>query len=338
MEEKQIFILDLSKMEKGDIILQRFSNNGSEFVRKLTNSEYSHAMLYVGNSSILHADLQGGVAAVNAQREGVENADDMVVLRLKEGVPCDMHQLIQYARRTVGTAYDRREALQITSWRKPDHEIDGATSNRQFCTKYVTMAYDAAGVKLVNDPTACTPQEILTSDKLERVEGAVRLATPAERRLVEEESEILKYQTEVTEDLLKKVQEATKDYIQANDIQTLAQLLEASFKSSEIDEAIYQICKDHPYMYMLDKYHELHPEEYDYEMFVEKYGEHSQDVAEALLSATREPDMLYRMQHWLLSQEYEKTKSKTCGVFVDLYKRLVEDSSERRTLFTIATW
>lgn len=298
MEEKILFVLDLSKMEKGDIILQRFSNNGSEFVRKLTNSEYSHAMLYMGNSSILHADLQGGVAAVNAQREGVENADDMVVLRLKEGVPCDMHQLIQYARRTVGTAYDRREALQITSWRKPDHEIDGATSNRQFCTKYVTMAYDAAGVKLVNDPTACTPQEILTSDKLERVEGAVRLATPAERRLVEEESEILKYQTEVTEDLLKKVREATKDYIQANDIQTLAQLLEASFKSSEIDEAIYQICKDHPYMHMLDKYHELHPEEYDYEMFVEKYGEHSQDVAETLLSATREPDMLYRMQHW----------------------------------------
>jgi len=338
MEEKQIFILDLSKMEKGDIILQRFSNNGSEFVRKLTNSEYSHAMLYIGNSSILHADLQGGVAAVNAQREGVENADDMVVLRLKEGVPCDMHQLIQYARRSVGTAYDRREALQITSWRKPDHEIDGATSNRQYCTKYVTMSYAAAGVKLVKDPTACTPQEILTSDKLKRVEGAVRLATPAERKLVEEESEILKYQTKVTEDLLNKVREATANSNRPEDIQTLDQLLDASLISSELDESIYQVCKGHPYFYILDKYHEIHPEEYDYDKFIEMYGKESQDVAEIFAEAMIEPDKLYRIQYWLLSLEYKKTKGKTCGLFVDLYERLVKDCAKRMTLFAIASW
>lgn len=333
MEEKQIFILDLSKMEKGDIILQRFPNEASRGIREKTGSEYSHAMLYMGNSSILHANLKGGVAAINAQREGVENADDMVVLRLKEGVSCDMHQLIQYARRTVGTAYSLKEAIQVTSDKVSGYEIDGATTNRQFCTKYVAMAYDAGGVKIVNDPTACTPQEILTSDKLERVEGAVRLATPAERRLVEEESEILTYQTELTEDLLMKVKKATQ-----HDIQTPEQLFNLSMESPELDEAIYQICKDHPYMFMLDKYHELHPEEYDYEKFVEMYGEHSQDAAETLLAATREPDMLYNIQYRLLSQEYEKTKGKTCGLFVDLYKRLVEDISERRTLFTIASW
>ena len=49
-------------------------------------------------------------------------------------------------------------------------------------------------------------------------------------------------------------------------------------------------------------------------------------------------DDYHFIQHSLLSQEYEKTKGKTCGLFVDLYKRLVEDSSERRMLFTIASW
>ena len=330
MEEKQIFILDLSKMEKGDIVLQRFPNSGSEFVRKLTNSEYSHAMLYMGNSSILHANLQGGVAAVNAQREGVENADDMVVLRLKEGVPCDMHQLIQYARRTVGTAYDRKEALQVTLWRKPDYEIDGATSNRQFCTKYVAMAYDAAGVKLVNDPTACTPQEILTSDKLERVEEAVRLATPAERMLVEEGSETLNNQTDMTEELLRAVREETKQ-----DIQTFEQLLNASLESPELDEKIYHVCKEHPYMSMLDRYHEIHPEEYDYEMFIEKYGETSWGVAWKMATDMQEQNERYCIQFILLQQEYKKKKTKTCALFVDLHKRLVHDCAERNALFMV---
>ena len=70
--------MDLSKLQKGDIILQRFPNEASRGIREKTGSEYSHAMLYMGNSSILHANLKGGVAAINAQREGVENADEKI--------------------------------------------------------------------------------------------------------------------------------------------------------------------------------------------------------------------------------------------------------------------
>lgn len=328
--EKKIFVLELSKLEKGDIILQRFPNEASRGIREKTGSEYSHAMLYMGNSSILHANLKGGVAAINAQREGVENADDMVVLRLKEGVSCDMHQLIQYARRTVGTAYSLKEAIQVTSDKVSGYEIDGATTNRQFCTKYVAMAYDAGGVKIVNDPTACTPQEILTSDKLERVEGAVRQATPAERKLVEEGSETLNNQTDMTEELLRAVREETKQ-----DIQTFEQLLDASLESPELDEMIYQICKDHPYMSMLDRYHEIRPEEYDYEMFIEKYRESSWDVAWKMASDMQEQNERYCIQYILLQQEYKKKKTKTCALFVDLHKRLVHDCAERNALFLV---
>ena len=147
-------------------------------------------------------------------------------------------------------------------------------------------------------------------------------------KLVEEESKTLNNQADLTEMLLRTVRKETK-----LDIQTFEQLLDASSESQKLDEMIYQVCKDHPYMYMLDQYHEIHPEEYDYELFMEMYKETSWSVAWKMASNLQEQNERYCIQYILLQQDYRKMKTKTCALFVDLHKRLVHDCAERNALF-----
>ena len=114
-------------------------------------------------------------------------------------------------------------------------------------------------------------------------------------KLVEEESKTLNNQADLTEMLLRTVRKETK-----LDIQTFEQLLDASSESQKLDEMIYQVCKDHPYMYMLDQYHEIHPEEYDYELFMEMYKETSWSVAWKMASDLQEQNERYCIQYILL--------------------------------------
>ena len=86
---------------------------------------------------------------------------------------------------------------------------------------------------------------------------------------------------------------------------------------------------------MLDRYHEIRPEEYDYEMFIEKYRETSRGVAWEMASKLIEQNELYCIQYILLQQEYKKKDTKTCALFVDLYRRLVHDCAERNALYLV---
>lgn len=54
------FMLDRERLRPGDIILERGYEWYSEEITKRTNSNYSHAMIYVGGT-IMEATLAGGV-------------------------------------------------------------------------------------------------------------------------------------------------------------------------------------------------------------------------------------------------------------------------------------
>ena len=67
------YIYDMSKLRYGDIILVRFPGDSlSDRVRESTNSEYSHAMLYVDDSSYIEASdrvvARNDIGFVSAKR------------------------------------------------------------------------------------------------------------------------------------------------------------------------------------------------------------------------------------------------------------------------------
>jgi len=54
-----MFLLEKDQLEIGDIILTRSESRISKMVRNLTGSQFSHAILYIGVSSVIDSDGYG---------------------------------------------------------------------------------------------------------------------------------------------------------------------------------------------------------------------------------------------------------------------------------------
>ena len=328
MSKKASFILDLSVLEFGDIILKRSSSRISQVIRDRTKSEYSHAMLYIDDAVIIHSDSKG-VSSRNAQREGVENEDDMVVLRVRKTESYDEYKLEEYARRMIGMEYDQKMARQLIGGVKYD---DGNMPNRQFCTGFVARAYAEAGLHIVADAESCSPQDLLTSDKLERVKNAVRIATKEEQELVDEKNPIAKVQEDATQDMLKQIRDKS-----GQDIQTIEQLWEACVNDEEVDEIAYEVCKDHYYFQILDEYHNQHPEEYNPLLFITKYKNKTdtENAAHTLYFTMIKQYIQYQCMYEAFKNQLALRHRKTLEHFMHHYQRLVEDCESRMAVFSI---
>ncbi|TOD75392.1 hypothetical protein, partial [Vibrio parahaemolyticus] len=76
------FIIEKSKLQLGDVILTMGEGKSSKLIAKVTGGDFSHAMIYVGNS-LVHAIPEGGVYSKNPQRLLFKNANQVKVLRYK---------------------------------------------------------------------------------------------------------------------------------------------------------------------------------------------------------------------------------------------------------------
>ncbi len=77
-EQKDInkqYIIDTSKLQKGDIIFSTSFSRLSKSIRYFTKSDFSHVMLYVDDNSIIHANGLG-VHAYNTQRMCFDNKNN----------------------------------------------------------------------------------------------------------------------------------------------------------------------------------------------------------------------------------------------------------------------
>ena len=105
-----MYIIDWNKLKEGDIILTRSASEISKHIRRLTKSEYSHAILYVGVGSCIESDGYG-VQSQNIQRLLFKNIDDVKILRLKKLESFNnIDNVIIFARQKIGTEYSLDEA------------------------------------------------------------------------------------------------------------------------------------------------------------------------------------------------------------------------------------
>nr|WP_321355567.1 YiiX/YebB-like N1pC/P60 family cysteine hydrolase [uncultured Draconibacterium sp.] len=318
-----MYIFDLDKLMVGDIILTRQNTRISQLVRQVTGSQYSHAILYVGVASIIDSDGLG-VQSNNIQRKLIENPNDAVVLRLKDATDTEiLMEAETYARRMIGMAYSTNEA-------KISHltdELEAKEPNRQFCTRFVAKSYEYAGVNIVNNPNYCTPEDLLQSDKLIKIDDCLRIANEKEIEFANSENPLEK-QTEIHNAIFVKARELT-----GKDVQTFEQINECIVETPEIDSEMSEFVKDSGYLDMMEKDEEINPQHYNAEKMIEYYKAPEVIFEVAMKFATTESHTRERLEMTIahliqLDKLYPRDYFK---MEIELYRKLIAYSYKRET-------
>lgn len=310
-----LYIIPISELEKGDILLTSENSATSKAVRKSTGSNFSHAILYVGSGSYIHSDANG-VHSGNLQRLLFDASENVTVLRVK----CDQETINQaciFARSKIGTTYSVRSAVNAklkASKRKNE--------NRQFCSRLVAQAYEYAGVKLVDDASFCTPQEILESQSIQEVPGKVRKATDEEIKFANSENPIEK-QSNITNEILSKVRKLTK-----KDIQSLEQITQYVIENPVHDQQISKIYRDSGYLTMWEYEITKNAWRYDGRVFLNLPLPINELIEMAKFEKDSAQERLGLYKHNLEQYFYinEIHKLEYSSIHFDLYKKLVENT------------
>ena len=289
-------------------------------IRRESESDFSHALLYAGHGSCLESGGLG-VSARNIQRIILEEEDSATLYRLKNWKADVVDRAIQYARGLVGTEYGSAEARRAVREQKSSAE----RPNRQFCTRYVAQAYEHAGIQMVENPDYCSPGDIEDSDALSMINECLR---PAEDYEVDraEGPNPLEKQLEAQQEILGEVRDRYD-----NDVQTMGQLVEFVVENEELDEEVAEIIRNSGFLelWKIDK--KRNPHYYNYNVFNKKVPERQKDsVANFLLSEARE-SRKRRFEPTLLTLGllWNNKELETLEILVLLYKRLIGWTEER---------
>ncbi|WP_261859280.1 YiiX/YebB-like N1pC/P60 family cysteine hydrolase [Photobacterium sanguinicancri] len=248
-----MYLLDRTKLKPGDIILTRSNEKNSSLICKITKSDFSHAILHVGESSYIHSDPYG-VHSSNIQRLLIDELRFAKVVRVDN--PVAIEKAIAYARLQVGTSYSKVSAA--NAFAKVFTKLD---AKRQFCSRLVAKAFESAGVRLVANSDACLPQEIADSIFVHEVKDCVYQAEPEEIEFANSFDPIKK-QTEITNSILKSTRK-----LLGNKIQSLSDITSALIADPKYDNEITKIYESSGYLTMWVYEQERNPWRYSVDLF-----------------------------------------------------------------------
>lgn len=321
-----MYIINSSQLQEGDILLTRSSSRESQLIRQITNCDYSHAILYVGVKSCIESDGLG-VQSQNIQRLLFENSNDVMILRLKDN-DNKITKAIEFARQKIGTEYSTSEA-KLTRLEK---EISAKKPNRQFCTRFVAQAYSHAGVLLVENPDYCSPQEILESEKLYKINDILRIATEKEIEYAKSKSP-LERQTEIHNIIF----ESARNILNS-DVQNFEQLAHELIKQPEKDSEIVKIIRDSGYLEMWKKDVNKNPWFYDFAKFLEHIRNPKQILEIGTFLSTTENITRSRFIETkkFLEKGYRYSGLEYFKIEIELYDKLIELSKTRENIGLLA--
>jgi len=313
-----MYLLDREKLKQGDIILTCSNEKPSKTIRMLTRTEYSHAILYVGEGSYIHSDL-AGVHSGNTQRLIIDSPDFVKVVRVNN--QSAINKAIEYARLQIGTSYSRLSAANAGA--KVFSKLD---TKRQFCSRLVAKSYEYAGVELVSNSETCLPQEIADSNFVTVIENCVYLASEKEIEFALSYDPIKK-QSEITNSILKSVRK-----LLGNKIQSLSDITSHLIEDHKFDKEVTEIYEQSGFLDMWRYEKEKNPWRYDVELFKAlhltnhelKHHAHKElEIAESLLA-------LYKNNLEQYFYIMEQHKLQYAEQQFNLYKQLVENALDHK--------
>lgn len=313
-----MYLLDRSKLKPGDIILTRSDEKNSSLICRITNSDFSHAILYVGESSYIHSDPYG-VHSSNIQRLLINSIKYAKVVRIDN--PVAIEKAIIYARLQIGTSYSKVSAA--NAFVKIFTKLD---AKRQFCSRLVAKAFESAGVRLVANSDACLPQEIADSQYVYEVKDCVYQAEPDEIAFANSYDPIKK-QTEITNSILKSARK-----LLGNKIQSLSDITSALITDSKYDDEITAIYATSGYLTMWEYEQEQNPWRYNIDLFNALPLSESERYALARQELENANKLLYLYKNNLEQYFYirELHGLKYASQQFSLYEKLVENALEHK--------
>jgi hypothetical protein len=162
------------RLQAGDIILTTTTATVSRVIRWATRSDVSHGIVCVQSHSVIDATAEG-VQSRNIQRLFFEDDCGLHVLRYHSGSsPQQTQTICDFVRSQIGAQYSTPEAVRTV--------FGGATSwtTKQFCSRLVAQAFNAAGIKLVRNPNYCSPAELQSSEYLREISDCIELVSGEE--------------------------------------------------------------------------------------------------------------------------------------------------------------
>lgn len=255
------FIIEKSKLQLGDVILTMGEGKSSKFIAKVTGGDFSHAMIYVGNS-LVHAIPEGGVYSKNPQRLLFKNTNQVKVLRYKGELSNEaINNIALFAGTFIGTVYSMKEAAYSQKHRET---IKQSSSTGQYCSKLVAKCYESEGISLVHNSDYCTPEDINQSSFLEPVEGCLRIASSEEVEYANSYDPNILNQDILYEWLYKAKQVGKGENV---NIQTINDVEVFVYSNPDYDEVICSFVEDTEYLnnYAADR--DINLYRYDAELF-----------------------------------------------------------------------
>lgn len=316
------YIYDMTKLLPGDIILTRDPNNQlSRRVMESTNSDYSHAMIYVCGSSCIGAEKR--VQARNLARFLFDEPKNTCLLRVKKDyqTPVTIDAVIYYARRVIGNPYSLADALRLELGRTERYTFD-----TQICTRLVAKAFEFSGLKIVENAEMCTPQEILESSCFDKYRDFLRVANDFDIRFAEsyDVTEDMRKTTEILFDSLETINEGK--------IRSMQSLTDYVIEHPEVDTTVCKLVQQSGYLNVLEIEEKKNTYNYDKNVFIDFYGE--DNAYEAAISALEENlEGIYRYEQECkdLTMKFFASGRKLhyLIMIIGLYKRIVEQHQRR---------
>lgn len=315
-----MYIFDLAQLKLGDIILIRFPNDEvSNLIRDISQSNYSHAMIYVGGGSIVEAG--NIVEANNIQRILLASPDDACVLRLVDELWSEdtVELAVAYSRIHIGMQYSTSEARRILR-----HHAETVEPNRQICTRLVAQAYSHAGVEIVETPDYCATREIEESPKLRKVDDVIIEATEKDIEIANSPN-LLTKQTEIIAALLERCRD-----ILGKDVQSLHQLTEETYSQPDKVPAIVAVLRESGYLDLWREEMEMNPHLYNKDAFIEYYGDNAYVAALHVLETNETPWATYKATYFsFYYREKLYGSNEYVGTMLDLYLNLLDMCYQR---------
>lgn len=321
MKNASKYIYEISKLMPGDIILTRdFNDEMSRKVMEATQSKYSHALLYVGDSSYIEADKR--VRARNLARCLFDDPSDTCVLRIKEkyNFPTTINTAISYVRYVVGNPYALFDAIRLENG-----ITDKSTKDTQICTRLVAKAYARSGLKIVENVEMCTPQNLLESEYVEVITNLCRVADDFDIRFAES--------YDVTEDMVnatEKLFDSLND-LDAGHIRSMNALTKYVLTHPEDDDRISEMLVQSGYLNVINIEEEKNQYNYNKEEFLNFYGEKAFTAAIDSIRINISEKERYGAECRELVKAFfgNGSQSHYLILLIGLYKQLIEQCDRR---------
>lgn len=279
--------IDTRKLKKGDIILSTSTKPQSKAIRFFTDSDISHAMLYVANASVMDSTGEG-VHARNIEKMFYDDSCAIYAFRPVADIPDEaLEKVVAYVRAETGSPYALAESMVSPFMPK----VRGGAN--QFCSRLVARAYASVGLVITDNPEFATPADIQRSPFLKEIADVVLEVSADEQLSVAEGGDTTAGMRNAISNLMEAIRKIAPSIRVQNDIEPFL------LKNPEFDSAFAEAYRNSGYLTYWQVETERFPWRYDPVAIVQFY--HAIDDKDVLFDYCRETirhDNEGDFKHW----------------------------------------